>query len=206
MKKELPLARPEGIALARFALLNQIQDLLSRQWPLAAALDQVATSHLTLPDGQQKPVARRTLEDWWYAYQHEGFAALQPKTRSDRGAYRRVSMTQKQWVLAQAQAHLAVPITVLCRQWRQQDPQLPSLSTLYRLLRQNELQAKARRRQLDQPLGGPTKAFEAPCVNDLWMVDFSPGPFLHPPGGKPQPTFLCLLLDDHSRLVPYAAY
>ena len=57
----------------------------------------------------------------------------------------------------------------------------------------------------DQNIPGPTKAFEAPGVNDLWIVDFSPGPFLslHP---KAVATHLCVIIDDHSRLIPHAAY
>jgi transposase InsO family protein len=56
-------------------------------------------------------------------------------------------------------------------------------------------------------LGGATKCFEAPFVNDLWMTDFSPGPYLQPSeGGKAVPTFLCVIIDDHSRLIAYAAY
>jgi transposase InsO family protein len=102
---------------------------------------------------------------------------------------------------------LAVPVKVLYRRWRQEDPQLPSLNSIYRLLREHHLHTKARRQQLHQPLGGATKCFEAPCVNDLWMTDFSPGPYLHAAGGaKAVPTFLCVLIDDHSRLLPFAAY
>src|ERR1039458_1968458 len=52
---------------------------------------------------------------------------------------------------------------------------------------------------------GATKAFEAPHVNDLWMVDFSPGPTLSV-NGKTLSTQLCVLVDDHSRLIPFAAY
>jgi hypothetical protein len=58
-----------------------------------------------------------------------------------------------------------------------------------------------------QAIGGPTKAFEAPLVNELWMVDFSPGPFLHLAGQKKvTATHLCAIIDDHSRVLPHAAY
>jgi transposase InsO family protein len=74
-------------------------------------------------------------------------------------------------------------------------------------LRDHHLHTKARRQQLAQPVGGATKSFEAPFVNDLWMADFSPGPFLAGgPHGKALATWLCVLIDDHSRLIPYAAY
>jgi transposase InsO family protein len=207
MKNEPTTPPAQAIALERYALIAQIQDRLHQGIPLAAALEHVACCPVTRPDGTQRLYARRTIEDWYYAHQQGGFAALQPKTRSDKGQPRILTPEQSRWVLEQAQAHLAVPVKVLYRRWRQQDPQLPSLPSIYRLLREHELHAKARRQQSRQPLGGPTKCFEAPAVNDLWMVDFSPGPYLHPPAtSQAFPTHLCLIIDDHSRLVPYGAY
>ena len=207
MKNEPTTPPAQAIALERYALIAQIQDRLHQEIPLAAALEQVACCPVTRPDGTQRLYARRTIEDWYYAHQQGGFAALIPKTRSDKGQPRILTPEQSRWVLEQAQAHLAVPVKVLYRRWRQQDPQLPSLPSIYRLLREHELHAKARRQQRRQPLAGPTKCFEAPAVNDLWMVDFSPGPFLTVPGRpKALPTHLCALIDDHSRLIPHAQF
>lgn len=203
-----PVSPPsQALALERFALIAKIQDLLRQSFPLSVALEQVSCCPITLPNGVQRLVARRTLEDWWYDYQHGGFAALTPKGRTDKGQPRLLTAEQQKWVLAQAQAHLAVPVKVLYRRWREQDPQLPSLNTLYRFLREHQLHTKARRQQLAQPVGGATKSFEAPFVNDLWMVDFSPGPFLSGGSrGKAFATWLCVIIDDHSRLIPYGAY
>jgi len=107
----------------------------------------------------------------------------------------------------QVRAHLSLPIKVLYRQWKQSDPSLPGLSSIYRWLECHDLHHKARRYQLRQSLCGPTKAFEMPAVNDLWMVDFSPGPFLTVPGrAKALPTHLCALIDDHSRLIVAALH
>jgi len=197
----------EAFALARFALIAQIQDLLRQGFPLSLALEQVSRCPLSLPDGSQRVFALRTLEDWWYDYQHGGFAALRPRTRADKGQVRTLTPEQQNWILEQAQAHLGIPVKVLYRRWKEQDPQLASLNTVYRLLREHELSTKTRRQLLKQPLGGATKSFEAPFVNDLWMVDFSPGPFLHPPDqAKALATHLCVIIDDHSRVIPYAAY
>ena len=207
MKNEPQTSPAQALALERFAFITQIQELLRQGFPLSLALEQVSLRPMTLPDGSQRLRARRTIEDWWYDYQRGGFAALSPKERADKGQPRILSPEQQKWVLEQAQAHLAVPVKVLYRRWQEQDPQLPSLNSIYRFLREHELHTKARRAQLRQPLGGATKCFEAPFVNDLWMTDFSPGPYLHPPeGGKAIPTFLCVIIDDHSRLIPYAAY
>ena len=190
----------QALALERFALVTKIQDFLRQGFPLSVALEQVSSCPVTLPEGNPRLFARRTIEDWWYDYQQGGFAALLPKTRADKGQPRTLSSQQQKWILEQAQAHLAVPVKVLYRRWLQQDPQLPSLNSIYRLLRQHQLHTKARRQQLRQPLGGATKCFEAPYVNDLWMTDFSPGPYLHPPGNsKAMATSLCCSVPRSSR-------
>ena len=188
------------LALKRFGLITKIEDALHQQIPLGQAIPQVASAHLD-------PLSPRTLEDWWYACKQGGFAALHPKARSDRGQFRKCSPEQKKLILEPVQSNLRMPLTVLYRQWRQKDPLFPSLTTVYRLLEQNQLNHKQRRAGFFAPRSGPTKSFEAPFANDLWMVDFSPGPFLRPPdSAKAQATHLCLLIDDHSRLIPFAAY
>jgi transposase InsO family protein len=194
--------------LARFALISKVQELLRQSVPLKIALETVAASSASASAAEATgPVAVRTLEDWWYAYQRGGFAALHPKTRCDRGVPRVLSPEQERFILAQVRIHPAVAVKVLYRIWKQQDPQLPALSAIYRALQRHDLNHRCRRYLVRQSLGGPAKAFEAPLVNELWMVDFSPGPFLHPPGHrKPLATHLCAFIDDHSRIIPHAAY
>src|SRR5258706_2948778 len=117
----------QALALARFALIAKIQDLLRQGFPLSLALEQVSICPLTLPDGSERVVALRTLEDWWYDYQHGGFAGLVPKTRVDKGQVRMLSPEQQKWILEKAQAHLGIPVKVLYRRWKEQDPKLASL-------------------------------------------------------------------------------
>src|SRR5262245_49326364 len=205
--KNPPSSVPEALALRRLGLVQSIIDLVHQHWPLSTALEQVACNH-PLPGEPDMPptfVAKRTLEDWYYAFKKGGFEALKPKPRSDRGKPRRLSTDQQQWILERVRAFPGVPIKLLYRQWKQTDPTLPALSAIYRWLEQNDLDAHGRRYLLRQNIPGPTKAFEAPEVNDLWVVDFSPGPFLTL-SPKTVATHLCLIIDDHSRLVPYASY
>jgi transposase InsO family protein len=198
---------PEAIALRRMSLVQAVIELIQQHWPLSAALEQVASAH-PLPGESEVPpmfVARRTLEDWYYLFKKGGFEGLKPKLRSDRGKPRRLSAKQQQWILEQVRCFPGVPVKLLFRQWKQADPTLPALSAVYRWLEQNDLDAHGRRYLLRQNIPGPTKTFEAPGVNDLWIVDFSPGPFLalHP---KTVATHLCVIIDDHSRLIPFAQY
>jgi len=201
-------SRAEAVALARFSLISKIQELLAQQVPLKIALETVASSSaLTGSDGSSQPVAVRTLEDWWYAHKGGGFAALHPRGRSDRGVPRKLTPELEGLIIAQAKAQPAIPIKVLYRQWKQQHPNLPSVYAIYAALRRHDLSQRSRYYLMRQSISGPTKAFEVPFVNELWMVDFSPGPFLHLAGQKKAtPTHLCVLLDDHSRVVPHAAY
>jgi len=197
----------EAVALRRMSLVQAVIELLQRHWPLSAALEQVASTQALPGEGETPPhfIAQRTLEDWYYAFKQGGFEALKPKSRSDRGKPRRLSAKQQQWLIEQVRAFPGVPVKLLYRQWKQADATLPALSAVYRWLEQNDLDAHGRRYLLRQNIPGPTKVFEAPGVNDLWIADFSPGPFLalHP---KTVATHLCLIIDDHSRLIPYAAY
>lgn len=147
----------------------------------------------------------RTLEDWWYAYQQGGFDALVPTPRSDQGKNRVLDPATAAWVLEQVAQNPTVPLKVLYAHWQHQSARagLPSISVLYRYLRRQGMDRKSLRSgRLES---GATKAFEAPQVNDLWMVDFSPGPTLSL-NGKALTTHLCVLVDDHSRLIPLAAY
>ncbi|NBP25233.1 MAG: hypothetical protein EBU81_11925, partial [Proteobacteria bacterium] len=101
-----------------------------------------------------------------------------------------------------------IAVKVLYRLWSTEDPTLPAISSVYRCLRSHDLDRRSRHRQLHQAVSGPTKAFEAPAVNELWMADFSPGPHLLADSNAttPRGTHLCAIIDDHSRLVVAALY
>ncbi len=190
------------LALTRFKALNFVEDLQREGLPLAQALRHASVR--PWPDENGDYYAERTLEDWWYAYQKGGFNALMPTPRSDQGKSRVLDAATAAWVLEQVTPNPQVPLKVLYTHWQQTEPRLlPSISVLYRFLRRQGMDRKSLRSgRLES---GATKAFEAPHVNDLWMVDFSPGPTLSVEG-KALSTQLCVWVDDHSRLIPFAAY
>jgi putative transposase len=192
----------EAGALMKFKAVTHLEDQLRTGHTLADALRRA--SLLPWPDENGDFYQVRTLEDWWYAYQKGGFAALQAKPRSDRGQSRALTAGQSTWLVEQITQHPTTPVKVLYAHWRQHGQALPSLSSIYRQLRRQGLDRRALRAGRLET--GPTKAFEAPHVNDLWMVDFSPGPTLRSPAGQAITTQLCVLVDDCSRLIPYAAY
>lgn len=206
MKNESKDLPEESLALWRFAYISKIEELVRQDIPLMRALEQVAASPPPAPQGWEgRFYSPSTLEDWWYLYRHGGFEALRPRPRRDRGQPRRLSEEQARWVLEQVRSHPHTDVRVLHRRWQKLDPSLPSISSIYRLLARHGL-CRGQRRQLAALPSGPTKSFEAAWPGERWMVDFSPGPFLRPESGKAFQTQLCLIVDDHSRLIPHAGY
>jgi putative transposase len=193
--------RKNEVALRRFAAVSFIEQKIRDGFGVVEALRLAALR--PWPDENGRYSSARTLEDYWYAWKSGGFAALQPKSRGDQGAFRKLSAEIGQWLLSQVSQYPEIPLKVFYERWTQAGKQLPSLRTIYRYLRAKGYDAASLRRGRLET--GPTKAFEAPFVNDLWMTDFSPGPKLNI-DGKALATHLCLILDDHSRLIVYGAY
>lgn len=190
----------QEIALRRFACVSRVEELVRQGVRARHATQQVAQSP---PVDIQ--VAARTLEDWWYLWRKKGFEALKPRLRADRGRSRVLTSAQTQRIIDDLTLYPRIPLKTLYTRWQKEDDQWPSLNTVYRFIRQQELGGN--NRFPDPLLNVPTKAFETPMSNDLWMVDFSPGPYLVLAGQKNKRlTQLCLIIDDHSRLVVGAAY
>jgi putative transposase len=198
-----PKNKSQTTALLRFAAVSYVLDQIRSARRLAQALRDASAR--PWPDEVGDFYSIRTLEDWYYAYQKHGFDALVPKVRADRGSRRVLDEATAAWVLDQVTQSPKVPVKVLYAHWHLQEPArlFPSISTIYDLLRQHGIDRRSLR--AGRLENGPTKAFEAPYVNDLWMVDFSPGPVLVDQG-KPQVTHLCVLIDDCSRLIVFAGY
>lgn len=188
----------------RFQVVNRLQEQLRSGSMLADALREAATR--PWPEGGLGDYyAVRTMEDWWYAYQHGGFDALCPRGRSDAGLPRVIDAAMAARLIELVEKYPAMAVKVWWRHCLREGEVLPPLSTVYRYLRNRGYDRKGLAR--GKLVNGPTKAFETARVNELWMVDFSPGPKIRDTtSGALLLTQLCVLVDDHSRLIPFAFY
>lgn len=200
----IPTPNPkERLALLRFEVICHIKTLRQDGQPLALCLRDAASRPWPGEDG--KYYSFRTIETWWYDYTSRGYQGLTGKSaRTDAGKSRSIDEELGLWLLDAVAKSPNTPLSVLYRHWDEHGRELPSLSSVQRFLASrgyDRRTLKAGRLE-----SGPQKAFEAPAPNDLWMVDFACGPTLRSAEGKSIVTHLCVLIDDHSRLIPFAAY
>ncbi len=199
-----PIPKPkEHLALVRFEVICHIKTLRSNGLPLAERLRAASSRPWPGDDGQY--YSYRTIETWSFARGRRGFAALAGKARrADAGKSRAIDEETGLWIIERMRKNPNTPISVLYRHWQDRGRGLPSLSPVLRFLvahGYDRRSLKAGRLE-----NGPTKAFETPTPNVLWMVDFACGTTLRSNEGNVISTQLCILVDDHSRLIPYAAY
>ena len=201
-------------AIARHSAVSFIQQGVKAGKTLRSSLK--SASEICWEGAYYSP---RTLEGWFYDYIAEGFAALQTPERSDKGSCRALSPAQCDAILTLRREHPKLTVTALVRQLVSQDKLQSgrfSIQSVYRLLQRKGLDRRALDNQPpwdvgpDGPTGiqGPTKAFEHSLPNALWMSDVMDGPTLRASSGaKPSiRTWLFAVIDDHSRLVPYARF
>lgn len=189
-------------ALARFAAVQMVEH----------AVQAGQTLHGALEHASQQPWAGRlyaagTIEDWLYAYRHGRFGALHDKPRSDRGQPRAMEPAEVEALRSLRREHPQLTVKALCEELRrrgQMEEGRLSTSTVHRRLAEAGLDRRSLRAG-GGASSGPTKAFEMPLPNLLWMADCMHGLPIRTGDGV-QKTFLFALIDDCSRMCPHAQY
>jgi len=192
-----------ALALLRFEVICHLKILRKEGIPLAECLRSASSRPWPEPGGNY--YSCRTIETWWYDYAKSGYTGLTGKSsRRDAGTSRSIDPETGAWILMKIQENPSTPLQVLHRHWQSHGHNLPSISSIRRFLKAHGHDRRTLR--AGRLESGPQKAFEAPAPNDLWMVDFATGPTLRTAEGKAIATQLCVILDDHSRLITHAAY
>ncbi|PLR80004.1 IS481 family transposase [Bacillus canaveralius] len=189
----------EQIALFRYGL---IAPLFNGQVNPKEYLKELEGKIHSIPYYGERKIAVKTIQEWLLHYRRNGFEALKPKKRGDKGNSRRLSPDDQDQLLEIRKKNLHMPVSVFYEQLIErgeiQKEQI-SYSTINRLLKKHNLVGK-------QIVATPErKRFAHEKVNVLWQADLSHGPYV-PVSGKKTKTFLIAYIDDCSRLVPYAQF
>lgn len=195
----------QEIALFRYGLIADLAHRAPRERGLAALLREKADRDYEIPGSRRRHVAAETLRDWLTAYRGGGFDALLPKPRSDQGQSRALppEIADRICALKEAQPALSIPKLVAhARLTGAVPPELPlALATVHRLLCSRDLA-----RSPSAPASSDRRRFAFEKANEMWMSDVMHGPAVLDPSGKKRKSYLIALLDDSTRVVPYAAF
>ncbi|MEC1722552.1 helix-turn-helix domain-containing protein [Schinkia azotoformans] len=189
----------EQVALFRYGL---IAPLLNGQVdPKEYSLELEDKIH-SVPYYGERKVAVKTVKEWLLNYRRNGFEALKPKKRADRGNSRRLSPEDQDQILDIRKKSLHMPVSVFYEQLIEHGEINKieiSYSTINRLLKKHNLVGK------NNVATPERKRFAHDKVNVLWQADLSHGPYV-PIDGKRKKTFLIAYIDDCSRLVPFGQF
>jgi len=189
----------EQVALFRYGI---IAPLLNGQVDSKQYFEELEGKVHSIPYYGERKIAVKTVKEWLLNYRRNGFDALKPKKRADRGNSRRLSPDDQDHILDIRKKFLHMPVSVfyeqLIRQGEINQSQI-SYSTINRLLKKHNLSGKILRAIPER------KRFAHGKVNILWQADLSHGPYIKIKG-KVKKTFLIAYIDDCSRLVPFAQF
>ena len=132
----------EQIALFRYGL---IAPLLNGQVDPKSYFEELEGKVHSIPYYGERKIAVKTIKEWLLNYRRNGFEALKPKKRADRGNSRRLSPDDQDHILAIRKKFLHMPVSVFYEQLIQQGEitkKQISYSTINRLLKKHNLAGK----------------------------------------------------------------
>ena len=197
--------KADKIALFRYGLIAPLVLETLPRGELTRRAQEIAARLYDIPCSGRRSLSVDTLLDWALRYRRDGFAALSPKPRQDRGQARAVPPETAALIERLKRENPHRTGTALLRELAlssEQNQAGLSASTLYRFLRAHGL--TERQLLLDQATAH--KKYEAQFANQIWQSDMLFGPWVQRPGGGKRQVFLQATLDDASRLIPHAQF
>ena len=153
--------------------------------------------HHEFPRYGSRKVKVSTLKSWLKAYRKNGFDALKPKIRSDKGRPRKADSRVLDAIRVQCKAYPYMTAKqiheTLSNRGLIGDPPI-HYNTLLRVVKDEQLLNFGDRRR------DVRTSFETSYVNCLWMCDFMHGPQVTL-NRKTHKAILCAIIDDHSRVI-----
>ncbi|HXW58297.1 MAG TPA: DDE-type integrase/transposase/recombinase [Solirubrobacteraceae bacterium] len=200
--------RAEQIALFRYGLISDLVHPAAGddERRLYERLREKAAKSYCIPGSRRTRVAAETLRDWLSAYKAGGFDALRPKPRADIGTARAIPRPLCDLLVMLKDDHRDWTVATVIDTARQMDEQAAAMtlpvSTVHRLLSRAGVMGK----RPEDPTSKDRRRFAYAHAGELWMSDVMHGPAVVVGGRRKQKTYLIGLLDDATRVVPYAAF
>lgn len=169
---------------------QMIREKCSRRWQI--------------PNSEKTSITEGTVYNWIRKYTASGnkLESLMPSTRSDKSRSRALDDETCHALVDLRMNRPNITLKDLIREMIRLKRVTPGTklrnTTVYRFLKQNGL-TETNHSPVD------CRKFEAELPNDLWQSDVMHGPYVTH-AGKQRKAYLIAIIDDHSRLIPYAQF
>ncbi len=198
--------RNEEIALFRYGLIADLTHRTAGEAGLYACLGEKAAKTYSIPGSRRTRVAVETMRGWLRDWRRGGFDALRPKSRTDQGHARALPQPVADLLCSLKEENPALSVSLIIAQ-AQASGEVPAEvvlapATVHRHLSRQGLMEK----RPDAPTSNDRRRFAFETANELWMSDVMHGPAVITEGRRKHKTYLIAMLDDATRLIPYAAF
>jgi transposase InsO family protein len=189
----------QKIAVFRFGIISPV--LHGNQRNQSQYFKKMAETEYDVPGIGWIKYRWRTFKRWLIRYRKYGIDGLIPVTREDKGKSRKIDKSLRARIMAEAEENDLKTVSNFYRYLIREEiitPEAFTEATLRNFLKSNNFAFNSQSRKA-------RKSFEMPHINMLWTADFMHGPYLKT-GRKKQKTYLCIIIDDHSRLITGARF
>jgi putative transposase len=195
----------EHVALFRYGLIADLAQRSEDEKGLYRLLEEKAAREYVIPGSQRTRVAAETIRDWLQAFRRGGFVALRPQPRRDQGQLRAIAQPIADLLCQIKEETPALSVQAVIGNARAQgvgEEVSLAPATVHRLLSRRGLMEK----KPQEPASKDRRRFAFDKAGELWMSDVMHGPAVTTEGGRKRKTYLVGLIDDATRVVPYAAF
>lgn len=194
----------EQTALFRYGLIADLIHRPEGEKGLYPLLRAKAEKVYEIPGSPRSRVAAETVRDWLSAYRRGGFDALRPKPRRDQGHARAIPQEIADMLCLLKDDEPALSVGALIEQVKATtgDDLHLAPATVHRLLSRHGLMDKKRQESTSKD----RRRFAFDKAGELWMSDVMHGPSVTTENGRQRKAYLIGLIDDATRVVPYAAF
>ena len=187
MKKE------DAVSLFRYGLIAPALHMSGRE--RNRYFRELEGRELEVPYYGSKRFRAGTLRNWLLQYKNGGIDNLKPEPRSDKGIAKKITEVAGDKIRKVIEEFPFLSCAGIYRLLLQQG-EISSCdfgeTTLRSYIKNNELRRKEEK--VDR------RKYEKENVNELWVTDFMNGPYLKD-GKRKRQTYLCDIIDDHSRMI-----
>ena len=190
------LASAVQIAQFRFSLIAPVIQGLFQDASRSEYYRRITEKPFKLPDGTVVTYRPKTIEKWVSIYNREGFDALMPKTRSDKGSTRVLSTAAIERIFQLKTDFPRLNSTQIHAKLIQEGliPATVNVCAVQRFVKHNDLKGARNLTIKDR------KAFEEDAFGRMWQADSCYFPHITE-DGKSRRVFAVCIIDDHSRLI-----